>query len=356
VYGFCGEGKTAYIDARDIAECAAAVLTEGAKHYGKEYYLTGSEAFSEPELFKLVGQVIGKEVKYVDIPEAKYRETLASYGLSKYDVDNIAGLDLIRSKGWMGNTSPAVKDLTGHEPRKLGAWLRENVETLRSLIPEEKKAAPAGSKQDMVLYHVSPSRSNRVAWLVYELGLENRCAIEEIQWKQIKSAKHKAVDPNGRVPAFSHGDFNLFEAGAIMEYLSRVAGNPLTPKDWSDKQVGNHFKFVFWTISTLDQKLIEASGAVKKVFSSGTHTWWHSTVVPVLMAQLSQHEYIMGKNFTITDVYLGYSLYWAHKAGLLAHEQDKVIAEYYARLAARPAFKKVFGEVVVKPHAGKHHH
>jgi len=140
----------------------------------------------------------------------------------------------------------------------------------------------------------------------------------------------------------------------ILHYLNRVAKDPLTPKDWDEKHHGNHAKFVFWTITTLDQKLIEASGAVRKLFTSGTKTWWTGVVLPVLTAALKGQDFINGKNFTLTDVYLGYSLYFANNAGLLSDEASKPVAEYYARIAARPAFKKVYGDVVVKIHGQKH--
>jgi uncharacterized protein YbjT (DUF2867 family) len=63
-----GEGKTAFIDARDVALAAAAVLTE-LGHENKIYELTGMKALSYLDIAEILSKTKGMEVKYVDITE-----------------------------------------------------------------------------------------------------------------------------------------------------------------------------------------------------------------------------------------------------------------------------------------------
>ena len=48
----------------------------------------------------------------------------------------------------------------------------------------------------------------------------------------LKSARHLALHPFGRIPVLEHGDFRLYETQAILRYLDRVLpAPPLTPTD-----------------------------------------------------------------------------------------------------------------------------
>jgi glutathione S-transferase len=308
------------------------------------YNLTGSEAFTESDVCKMLSEVAGHEVKYVQITPEQQKENFTKWGLSAFDIANYCGLDAIKAKGWAAAITPLVKDIAGHEPRKLRDWLKDHASDFS--VKEEKKASavPAAGKI-MLLYHVPETRSTRPAHLVYELGLENHVDVHQVDWKYIKSNEYKKVDPNQRVPALSHDKLNLWESGAICDYLSRHAKEPLTPRDWTAQHHAIHQKIVFWCITTLDDKLISAAGGVKKLFSGATKQWWSSVVRPVLCEHLAGQDYINGKNFSLTDVYLAYSLYWANKIGLLKDAENKPIADYFARTISRPAFKKAFGDV-----------
>jgi len=288
---------------------------------------------------------VGHEVKYVNIPPEKQAEELKKHGVEPFWVETIVGLDAVKRNGHGANVVNTFYELTGLQPHKMKDWIKEHADELRRV--EEKKSAPpgsAGSGDKMVLYHITETRSTRPAWAVYELGLEGKCEIKPTNWKYIKTKEYQAIDPNMRVPALAHGSLHVFEAGAIIDYLSRVAGSPLTPKDWSPEQWAHHNQYVFWCITTLDERLIQANFARVKALS-GVKGWWASTARPVVLASLKGNEFIMGNTFSITDIYLGYSLYWANKLGLLKDKEDLPIASYFARLIARPAFKKAFGDV-----------
>lgn len=76
---------------------------------------------------------------------------------------------------------------------------------------------------DIVLHHVPDSRSQRVLWLLNELGL----AFDVRVWpfdKTLRSAEFLALNPAGRVPALEIDGRSIWETGAIIELLCERTG------------------------------------------------------------------------------------------------------------------------------------
>ena len=69
IYLPLGTGAASYIASSDVAAVAAAVLTEEG-HHGKAYDLTGPAALTTAEAASAIGAASGREVRYVDVPEA----------------------------------------------------------------------------------------------------------------------------------------------------------------------------------------------------------------------------------------------------------------------------------------------
>jgi len=65
IYDASGDGKVAFIDARDIAEVAFTVLMNPVAHAGKTYILTGGEAISYYDIADAIGKATGTEITYV---------------------------------------------------------------------------------------------------------------------------------------------------------------------------------------------------------------------------------------------------------------------------------------------------
>jgi uncharacterized protein YbjT (DUF2867 family) len=74
------------IDARDVGEAAAKVLTEDG-HEGKIYTLTGPAAISFYDVAEALSGVLGKEVDYVNIPPERAKEAMLSRGIPEWVVD-----------------------------------------------------------------------------------------------------------------------------------------------------------------------------------------------------------------------------------------------------------------------------
>ena len=121
-----GEGASALIDVRDIAEVAALVLANAAAHQGQVYDLTGAESLSDAEQMAILAEAIGRPVAYVDVPEAAAAEAMAGMGFPALLVDWLMSLNALIKAGYAAGQSPAFERLTGKAPRTFAAFVQEH--------------------------------------------------------------------------------------------------------------------------------------------------------------------------------------------------------------------------------------
>jgi uncharacterized protein YbjT (DUF2867 family) len=66
-YAPIGDATVSAVDVRDIAEVAAAALTE-AGHEGATYDLTGPAAITHAQIAAALTSVLGRDITFVDVP------------------------------------------------------------------------------------------------------------------------------------------------------------------------------------------------------------------------------------------------------------------------------------------------
>ncbi|RYG16947.1 MAG: glutathione S-transferase [Caulobacteraceae bacterium] len=72
----------------------------------------------------------------------------------------------------------------------------------------------------IIVHHPNDSRSQRVLWLLEELGLSYEVKRYERNAKtRLAPPELKAIHPLGKSPVIQHGDVVVAETGAIIEYL-----------------------------------------------------------------------------------------------------------------------------------------
>ncbi len=113
VYQPFEDGKLGMIDARDIGEVAAKVLTEEG-HEGKTYTLTGPAAISFHDIAEMLSEVLGKKVDYIPISLAKAKETMLGIGLSEWKAEVLIEYARAHSQGYSNFTTEDIEQLTGH--------------------------------------------------------------------------------------------------------------------------------------------------------------------------------------------------------------------------------------------------
>jgi NAD(P)H dehydrogenase (quinone) len=110
VYGCAGEGRIASATRADYAEAAAVVLT-AENQSGRVYELAGDTAFTLAELAAEISRQSGKNIGYVNLPEAEYKNVLVKAGLPDAVAALIADSDTGVSKGGLFDDSHQLSKL-----------------------------------------------------------------------------------------------------------------------------------------------------------------------------------------------------------------------------------------------------
>ena len=126
LYAPRGDGATAVIDVRDIADVAVEVLTHPAAHAGQSYTLTGPENLTDAQMVSAIARQIGRDVRYVDVPETAAVDSLTRMGSPPQVIEWLMSLNHVIKQGWAAGVSPVVETITGRPPRNLADFVREN--------------------------------------------------------------------------------------------------------------------------------------------------------------------------------------------------------------------------------------
>lgn len=95
VYSSQADGRTPFIDVRDIADVAARVLQAPQAHAGQAYVLTGPEALTNAQALDEIGRAIGRRIEFVAIPESAAVESMQKMGMPPFVVEVMSSLNQI---------------------------------------------------------------------------------------------------------------------------------------------------------------------------------------------------------------------------------------------------------------------
>jgi uncharacterized protein YbjT (DUF2867 family) len=119
-----GDGRLGFIDVRDIADVATAALLDTQWDRGI-YELTGPESISYGDVAKLLGEALGREVKYVPVTPEQVRESIVKKGWGDWAAGIMADYSAAYAKGWGDFTTSFVEKIAGHPARSYATFLRE---------------------------------------------------------------------------------------------------------------------------------------------------------------------------------------------------------------------------------------
>jgi uncharacterized protein YbjT (DUF2867 family) len=121
-----GEHRASLIDAGDIARVAARVLTEDG-HAGRTYTLTGPESLSHGDAARVLGEVLGRPVRFVDVPSEAFCQGMADAGLPRWFAELLTDVYVtVFARDGASRVTDDVRRVTGAEPRTLAAFVREH--------------------------------------------------------------------------------------------------------------------------------------------------------------------------------------------------------------------------------------
>lgn len=121
-------GRVGWVDARDIAAAAAAVLTDTAVRSGdrRDYLITGPSALSFADAAKTISTVTNRPVRVEHIDTATQAADYRAAGIPAAFADAVTAIEASVRDGREDQVSTDVLDLTGRPPRTFAAFVREH--------------------------------------------------------------------------------------------------------------------------------------------------------------------------------------------------------------------------------------
>lgn len=129
VRGVYGDAATATIHNRDVAAVSARALVD-ADHVGRSYVLTGPQSLSQRDKVRLIGEAIGKEVRWVEMPPEQFRQGLLALGIPAHVPDRMIGYwgDHVEQPGPLTST---VEEILGRRALTYAEWASEHADAFR---------------------------------------------------------------------------------------------------------------------------------------------------------------------------------------------------------------------------------
>jgi uncharacterized protein YbjT (DUF2867 family) len=118
-----GAAETAPVDDRDVAAVVARTLVEEG-HAGGDYVLTGPASLSQAEQVRILGEVLGRPVRFDELsPDEFRRETQGSWPRPIVDMLLAAWAATIGRPAFVTST---VADILGTAPRSFRQWVADH--------------------------------------------------------------------------------------------------------------------------------------------------------------------------------------------------------------------------------------
>ena len=188
----------------------------------------------------------------------------------------------------------------------------------------------------LTVHHLNNSRSQRILWLLEELGLPYEVKrYERDAQTMLAPPALRQVHPLGKSPVLTDGANTVAESGAIIEYLlSRHGGGRLRPPEDSNERLRFtywlHFaegsampplllKLVFGRVQSAPMPFFVkpiARGIAKNVLSRFVEPNLKAQL-DFMEAELSQRDWFAGPEFSAADIQMSFPLEAAaQRAGL----------------------------------------
>ncbi len=208
----------------------------------------------------------------------------------------------------------------------------------------------------LTVHHLNNSRSQRVLWLLEELGVPYEIVRYQRQPNMLAPKELRAIHPLGKSPVITDNGNTIAESGAIVEYIVKAYGNGrLIPPDDTPERL----RYIYWlhyaegsAMTPLLLKLIfgmlpkRAPLLIRPIANAISSKALATLVTPQLKqhmafweSELGKSEWFAGDDFTAADIQMSFALEAAAARGGLENGHPKAMG-WLAKIHARPAYQR----------------
>jgi uncharacterized protein YbjT (DUF2867 family) len=95
------------------------------------HVVTGGERMTPSDQVATIGAVLGRELRFVEVPHEAARAGMLKSGMSEALADSILQLVAAAREGHDSEVASTVADVAGHPPRTFAEWVRDHVHAFR---------------------------------------------------------------------------------------------------------------------------------------------------------------------------------------------------------------------------------
>lgn len=210
----------------------------------------------------------------------------------------------------------------------------------------------------IIVHHLNNSRSQRVLWVLEELGIPYEIKRYQRDAKTMLAPPElKTVHPLGKSPVIQDGEATLAESGAILEYLvERHGGGRLAPARGTPERLRYTYWMHFAEGSAMPPLLlllifnrIEKAPMpffVKPVARAIARRAKESFILPnnernldFMESELQGRDWFAGGEFSAADIQMSFPIEAARARGGLDERRPRLM-DFLARIHARPAYNR----------------
>lgn len=198
----------------------------------------------------------------------------------------------------------------------------------------------------ITIYHLDTSRSERIVWLMEELGLDYELEVFDRRPDIFAPDALKDIHPLGRAPIIRDGDTVLAESGAIIEYIIARHGGGRLAIAPSEPDFAQYLYWLHYAEGSLLQQLLREwslermlpdPDAAPGMARMRANTRLHLSFIG---DHLAKHPYFAGQAFTAADIMMVFCFTTLQRFRALDLSPYPAIGDYLGRIEARPAYRK----------------
>lgn len=200
----------------------------------------------------------------------------------------------------------------------------------------------------ITVHHLHDSRSERIIWLMEELGLAYKLDFHyrvPMGGGRLAPQELAQIHPFGTAPIISDGDITIAESGAIVEYVIQKYAKgrlsmPVNAPEYGEYLFWLHFAEGTLMSQILREFLLDRIAADPEAFAAKRLRERNRMYFKYVDARLAEAPYFAGKDFTAADIMMVFpftTLQLFKKTDLTPYPN---LQAYLTRIAERPAYKK----------------
>jgi glutathione S-transferase len=185
----------------------------------------------------------------------------------------------------------------------------------------------------MRLYHVPNSNSQRVLWLLEEVGEPYELTILGDRQSRLADPEHMRRHPFGRVPVLEDDGIHIFESGAICLYIAdKYPQTGLLPASGTDRGLAYQWSLFAYAelMAKLGQVRLAGSPEAEKIAKDSLQE-----PIDAVAAALQGRDFLVGDSFTVADLLVATALGLIRRLNIAELPPD--IVRYLDALEQRPA-------------------